>query len=70
MQAITIGLPTVLRQFSIAWLSSKADAGMIARIEQQKAATPVRAIVFMIRAPSDGYVVTSLRHEKTIELIN
>src|SRR3954471_3004647 len=45
MQAMTIGLPTVLRQCSIAWLSSKAAAGWMPR--NKKAAMPNRTIAVM-----------------------
>jgi hypothetical protein len=52
MQAITIGLPTLLRQFSIAVLSSKAGAGSMPRIK--KAVTPIRTITFMITLHNNG----------------
>src|ERR1700675_2699616 len=43
MQAMTIGLPTVLRQFSMAWLSSRACAGATAKRKETTAAPPTRA---------------------------
>src|SRR5712671_4192844 len=50
MQATTIGLPTVLRQFSIAWLSSRAKAEG-ERTMARSAATPSRAIDFITGFP-------------------
>src|SRR5712672_4392508 len=50
MQAMTIGLPTVLRQFSIAWLSSSAKAGG-ERKKAKRAATPSGAIDFITGSP-------------------
>src|SRR5467141_4645946 len=51
MQAMTIGLPTVLRQFSMAWLSSRACAGTTAKRKQKTAAPPIRAAAVMKYPP-------------------
>src|SRR6266436_3863817 len=45
MQAMTIGLPTVLRQFSMAWLSSRACAGATAKRKERTVAPPTRAVM-------------------------
>src|SRR5258707_15622219 len=45
MQAMTIGLPTVLRQFS--WLSSRACAGATAKRKERTVAPPTRAVAVM-----------------------
>src|SRR6267142_2836235 len=47
MQAMTIGLPTVLRQFSMAWLSSRACAGATAKRKERTVAPPTRAVAVM-----------------------
>src|ERR1700716_286070 len=55
MQAMTIGLPTVLRQFSMAWLSSRACAGTTAKRKQKTAAPPIRAAAVMKYPPGKKY---------------
>ncbi|WP_244524926.1 MULTISPECIES: hypothetical protein [Bradyrhizobium] len=57
MQPMTIGLPTLLRQFSIAWLSSSASAGAIEAVtidaakteisDNEIAAPKIRAVAFI-----------------------
>src|SRR5713101_3265027 len=47
MQAMTIGLPTVLRQFSMAWLSSRVCAGATAKRKERTVAPPTRAVAVM-----------------------
>src|SRR5882724_8637639 len=51
MQAMTIGLPTVLRQFSMAWLSSRACAGATAKRKERTIAPPARAAAVMKCSP-------------------
>src|SRR6266851_3903217 len=47
MQAMTIGLPTVLRQFSMAWLSSRESAGTPVKRKERTVAPPTRAVAVM-----------------------
>jgi hypothetical protein len=47
MQAMTIGLPTVLRQFSTAWLCSRESAGTPVKRKKTTAAPPILAAAVM-----------------------
>jgi hypothetical protein len=47
MHSMTIGLPTLLRQFSMAWLSSRESAGTPVKRKEATAAPPIRAVAVM-----------------------